>query len=496
MEAAQLDKIKASLSQTDRKELCRLYEESDLNLLSSNFESLLEEFPNDPLIKLLWGHAQSIKGDIPLPFIASSLIELTYNPEINLKYPRLSFLVSTEITNNLINAGELRSAIFLSKDYISKSRPDYFETNEEFSKLKEQLLETIEKEKNQAISKREASSYLTNLEEIKKEISKSKTPKLAKLNTIPTAVKSPIIEKNNLDEDRFILGSQSTLSTIPNQSPVKDIKQSKTGYFFFAIVLIAGIVFGANISQITRYVKSINFESNSIEEKLIFESKLDNTEKPMLPNVGPFSLDSLTPSLEDINKRLAKLNNNQNKSSVSDLSQSSPTPTVDDSEVESLNQIPDKLESPANQAPVPKLPSPPANMGTPVDLGSNSKINTTNGNRPSGTTTDPKQIKQTADGRIFGPPEVVDPTNGKNNQRALDGGPLKSYEVERFDPPLVYETITATNVLSAPSLLSQPITRLNSGTPIHVTATMGLWLELRSNEGKLGYIFSQDATKK
>lgn len=94
-------------------------------------------------------------------------------------------------------------------------------------------------------------------------------------------------------------------------------------------------------------------------------------------------------------------------------------------------------------------------------------------------------------GRVYGAPKASDPAGAQG--RALDGSPLRSYEVEQFDPPLVYKTIARTRVASAPSLLSETLAELNADTPVHVTARMGRWLELRSTGGKVGYIYSQDA---
>jgi len=72
---------------------------------------------------------------------------------------------------------------------------------------------------------------------------------------------------------------------------------------------------------------------------------------------------------------------------------------------------------------------------------------------------------------------------------------IKAYDVERFDPPLKYKTITSTEVLSAPSLLSNSLARLKTDTHILVVRKMGLWLEIQSTQGSIGYIYAQDASR-
>ena len=87
-----------------------------------------------------------------------------------------------------------------------------------------------------------------------------------------------------------------------------------------------------------------------------------------------------------------------------------------------------------------------------------------------------------------------DPYAG-SGQRALDGTPLRSYEVERFDPPIRFRTLTPTEVFSAPSLLASSLAHLEPNTPVHVVSRMGQWLELRSRGGKRGFIYAQDAVE-
>ena len=79
--------------------------------------------------------------------------------------------------------------------------------------------------------------------------------------------------------------------------------------------------------------------------------------------------------------------------------------------------------------------------------------------------------------------------------RALDGSKLKSYEVEQLPTAVFYRTLVVTNVLSAPSVLSESVTRLEPNTKVRVVARMGQWLELKSSEGRRGFIYAQDAVE-
>lgn len=105
----------------------------------------------------------------------------------------------------------------------------------------------------------------------------------------------------------------------------------------------------------------------------------------------------------------------------------------------------------------------------------------------------PQELRQDPNGRIYGPPRDNPAVQLPPSSRSLDGSPLRPYEVEQFNPPLRYETLTSTEVLAAPSLLARSLARLEPKTPVDVKARMGLWLELRSTGGNVGYIYAQDA---
>lgn len=111
-------------------------------------------------------------------------------------------------------------------------------------------------------------------------------------------------------------------------------------------------------------------------------------------------------------------------------------------------------------------------------------------------TTSAHDLRVGPDGRVYGPPRSIDPAIGLSSPesaRALDGTPLRSYEVEQYDQPKLYKTLVSTNVLAAPSHMAEALSHLDPETPIHVVSRIGPWLELVSAQGRRGYIFSQDA---
>lgn len=101
---------------------------------------------------------------------------------------------------------------------------------------------------------------------------------------------------------------------------------------------------------------------------------------------------------------------------------------------------------------------------------------------------DSSGIARGKDGRIFGRAPKL-----SEKQVDLSGAPVKPVAVVEFKKPKRFETIVATEVLSAPSVSARTITRLEQGSLVEVVSRMGRWLELQSRKGHKGYIYAQDA---
>lgn len=106
-----------------------------------------------------------------------------------------------------------------------------------------------------------------------------------------------------------------------------------------------------------------------------------------------------------------------------------------------------------------------------------------------------KDLRVGRDGRLYGPSADADPykQSGGEALKTLDGKPVQSYEVQNFPAPRRFKTLGITRVLSAPSMLSTEVARLQPDAKIVVLSAMGPWLELRSKNGTRGYIYAQDA---
>ena len=95
------------------------------------------------------------------------------------------------------------------------------------------------------------------------------------------------------------------------------------------------------------------------------------------------------------------------------------------------------------------------------------------------------------DGRVYGPP--ITPSGGSD--RALDGSDLRAYPVDQLPAPVLYKVIAQTKVLSAPSVLANPLGELKPDAVVQVTSRMGRWLEIQSTGGRRGFIYAQDAAE-
>lgn len=94
------------------------------------------------------------------------------------------------------------------------------------------------------------------------------------------------------------------------------------------------------------------------------------------------------------------------------------------------------------------------------------------------------------DGRRYGPSPDGDNSSAVDPKSRL---PVQSYEVKQFSPPKIFVMLNDTVVSSAPSMVSVEVSKLRKGDKVEVVSSMGPWLELRSERGKRGYIYSQDA---
>lgn len=525
------DSIQAALFDAGRSELLSLYEAGIAEHLDSSLETLLEEHPEDDIIRLLWSDSQARLDILPLSFIASSLYEVLQKGIVLGSAARLSFIISSKLCLRLYKDSEYRIGLLLAGIFINLEEKCFLNSSAEQIEWHNLAQALIDKEKQDAVRRKENKSYLSTIEDLELKLSEIKVkPPQTDISTDPRNNNSETVDikLNSLKE--FTLGEPSTLdeseksrsfvttdlgisdesSKHKTKNPYQTIQSNsinqKRKLILFSICLFL-IICGAFLivkSKDTSLLASIFNSSKEHSNRIIFEFSKSTSPNPSFSKLPPFYQRSTDSSLDSINIRLRNINGdnkstpkatNENDSSKSDqIIIAKAEKSNDEYEIESLDTIPESDSNIREAKPIPTLPINRAiassQNNSSEDLGSNER------KEPIKPGRDPnvQQIRPKADGRTYGPPQIVDPASGRSSERALDGSPLRSYDVERYDPPQVYETLTATNVLASPSLLSASITRLDARTPIQVTAKMGFWLEIRSNEGRTGYIYAQDAT--
>jgi len=525
------ESIRAALFDAKRSELLSLYDSGIAEHLDSSLETLLEEHPEDEIIRLLWSDSQAQLDILPLSFIASSLYEVLQKGNVLENAARLSFIISSKLCLRLIKDSEFRIGLLLAGIFINLEEGRFLNSSQEQKEWHNLAQALIDKEKEDAVRRKENKSYHSTIEDLESKLSKIKDNPLEtniaehsnKTNSEVLDIKLHSLKEFTLGEPSTHGGFEKTRSFSTRESKIADegINNSRKSHDLIIkpnpnshkrnIILISICLFltlcGAVLilkSKDTSLLAFIYNSSNEHSNKIIFEFSKSTSPNPSFSKLPPFYQRSTDSSLESINIRLRNINVDSNPSpkkpesnntlSLDEKSIAKAENTIDEYEIESLDSIPESESLIREAKPIPTLPVNRAlassQTNSSEDLGSNERKESIHPGK------DPKvqQIKPKADGRTYGPPQIVDPASGRGSERALDGSPLKSYEVERYDPPHVYETLTATNVLASPSLLSASITRLEAHTPIQVTAKMGFWLEIRSNEGRTGYIYAQDAS--
>lgn len=473
-------KIISSLISCNRSELTNLFDEEHKPQLSNNINSLKEEHPTDPIIGLLWCYCQAEEKTIPISFIAGTIAEKFATPEIFNNCPDLCFIVFIKVAELLQNEDEHRlTLLILEPLYKSLGIISSKVTESDIETLKSLISSSVQIERKEAPKRKESKSYLQYLNDLE-----------SSLNHISIGDPSPPISEKHLSTESLLSEPISDLmesSSRKKSSPPPTDRQFKGKYWLIAATLVfIALMFIFKDS----YYKSV--ESKILK---LFSSRMEGTLyslntnsdiiEPYLPTLPPYSTVEKDSHLDSISERLSNIQ-------TEELSNSSPspeiiatkqkTPEIDKEEIESLNVIPESNE----QIPIKKIPSLAlSQVPVPIDLGNSNK----------GAPVEDTSPVMKADGRTYGKVSAQDPVAGKSNERALDGSPLKSYEVEKFDPPELYFTITATNVLAAPSLMAQSVARIEPKTTVRVTSIMGQWAEIRSNAGRLGYVFFKDLEK-
>ncbi len=457
-------------------------------------EQQMKERPNDPICRLWWVRCQLEIDTLPTTALSAPLDELF--DKLN-ELPELKALYCgtyLRTARKLVDKDQYRLAVVMLERALSLSDSI---SREDRSSLESFALQVVDDEIKRAQLRRENRSYISSLE-TKKELLEKQVQEHSQAQLEADQEKKPeqphrpgrLSAKQILNE-----AAEQTQPEDEESVPVGPSKKWRWAIAAMALPIAVGTI-GWELWQY-----SMTSKQATLPDGVAMNIELRQKPEMTLPTIksGGNELDR---TLDNVGMRLAKL-------ALASKEKPAGTPGTDpgidhdalnpkhaatldqpvapeNDELESIANIPDAR----NAIPANKLPSyDPSNApgGTVESVGSSPS------KAPIPKAALGKDLKVDSAGRIYGPAKSADPVQIAPRRNALDGSPLRSYEVEQFNPPIVYTTIARTRVVSAPSLLNETLAELNANTPVHVTARMGRWLELRSTGGKVGYIYSQDA---
>jgi len=502
------------------------YRKRDFLTALSAVETAISESPDSVECRLWWTLIQLEIGSVPLGALASPLVELLPALRENRELSELAIHVALSLAGKLSERGQLRLGATLAEAAYELGTESDEISAQEKEDLRNYSIHYYEEELSRARNRRESKEYIARIE---KRIEERKSLALS----LPSETKKPRTRKNSLnskalfeqalsqeiDDSKKVdsavtpavsdgggaMGVQSkeSLSTKDEHGSfepfVLDHSPKRWRPFVTlsagAALLLVPLIWG---KQLREFFHPTVFGEPGL--LLAMNTSGPALGTPLMPSLELNGHDVLSRKMQNINSSLAQVgerlrNIGEKPAADSEVDQAalaaseqqlSKVEKKSEDELVPLDGPKQPVEARLDPRKTPRL-EPNEVKNTPVeDLG-----------RAPLPRDEAPQLKVGADGRLYGPPSDQDPAAGNRSSeaRALDGSPLRSYEVHDFSNPKLYRTIVATNVLSAPSLLSVAVTRLEPNTSIQVVSHMGQWLELRSTQGRRGYIFAQDAVE-
>lgn len=463
------------------------------DILSGNYsqavihlDTVLADEPENISARLFWIYAHLRAKQLPTTALCSPLEELfSLLPAQDLETMRFAYRVYLEAARTLHQNQQTRLAFSMLEHALELTTLHSIPMEPAVSRF---ALEVVETELDRADKKREPLTYKQALEEFKQQILKrsAHVQSSESFSTTQQPPSSPVSAKDIAEQAPPV----EALSQDTTVSPAR--RGSK-----FQPFAIAGLVILVAVTYY--YFQMLAPRSPSTAPGAAIALALDTRPRLIPPKLEISANRPLNQKLDTVGKRLE------------DLGQSSAAqPPAEKEEVDTAALNPEYAKGLAS----PVLPENDeiasidgSSLGEdrvpafdskliPNDVAQSVEQVGESGRKvpiPQAALGD--RLSVDSQGRVFGPPSASDrAAAAPPQQRALDGSPLQSYEVQQYSPPLLYRTITVTRVVSAPSILSSTLAELPENTPVHVSAKMGRWLELRSTGGKVGYIFSQDAT--
>lgn len=494
------------------------YRARDYSAALTSVESELEQSPESVESRLWWILIQLEIGSVPLGALASPVVELLPSLRTQSDLSELALHVCLSLAGKLADKGQLRLGATLAEAAAEISSSGTVLSSAEQADLQRYVLNYYEEELSRARTRREGKEYIARLEqriEEKKSKTTSEAPEPKKPRARKNSLNSKALFEQALRDDSqeavqpsAAFGFPSAGSALassaaesidekplpfePFESSVQERKWGKYAVAGICLLLLAAFVqWGGRLKDL--FHPSMFGEPGLL---LAMNTKGPEIGKPVMPSLELNGHDFVSRKMETINSSLAQVGER-----IKSIGEKTSEAQVDHAALEASEQQLVKLEKKSEDELVPlddkHDPAEPKldPRRTPrLDPGEVKNVPVEDLGKARLPREDHPQLRVGPDGRLYGPPSDNDPSaGGSGDARALDGSPLQSYEVQDFNKPKLFRTIVATNVLSAPSLLSVAVTRLERNTSIQVVSRMGQWLELRSTQGRRGYIFAQDA---
>jgi hypothetical protein len=492
------------------------YRERNLNEALRLLEAELQESPQAVEQRLWWVLLQLELLQVPLTALTSPLLEMFPALQEQSRLHRTALTAFVSLAAHLAEKNQLRLGVVMLEHALELAAlPETLSAAQE-NDLRQYFLEFLTEESARAEKRRENPDYLARLREKQQQI-RSLAPRVVAEKKVKerkkqlnakaiyaeaAAAETPpelALDMKDIRADALIApGSQP--ESLSSAAPLAEKPRSR---------IVSGAIMAAGCIMLLlgyRNFTALFSRPSSANGELVLamSSRFSSDSELVPPDAEPNAHDKLARRLETMNsaveqvgERIKQLNPDAGNSKT--LEQVSQDPQVDHAALASSAGA--KLR-PVTEDELVSLDGPKSRRTAEVraDPRRTPRLD------PAGLSSIPvermditpslnqRELHVGSDGRLYGPPENKDPVpEADAHTRALDGSPLRSYEVKEYDKPILYKTIAPTNVLSAPSLLSAAVSHLETDTAIHVVSRMGQWLELRSNQGRRGYIFAQDA---
>lgn len=471
--------------------------------------------------KLAWILAQIHLGSVPATALSAAFHETAELPSNRAAVNRAAVVTAILLIEKLLERGSVRLAASTIERSAMLLDATFGEDGTLFEPLNRYFICILREELSRAQSKREPATYIAKLQAAIEDREKRHgapppvAGRPAKRAATPLSAKTLFDEADDQQQGPLAGAEVSVLSAeltereaLPVVLPRSESGNHRLGRRAMA-VLIATCLIIVCVGSWQLAFKRRGFGEQGLQ--LSMHCVAPATLDPEFPAAELRAGDMLTQKMATLNASLTQVSNRVKEVASPSGTDSGADATVDPSvdkaalrskEAEALQAkgnsrdaelVP--LGGESHPAPKPLPPIDPRRIPRlePGEVGTGLQVHNLD---TSSDTTTAHDLRVGPDGRVYGPPRAIDPAigvQGPEGGRALDGSPLRSYEVEQFTPPLLYRTLVSTNVLAAPSHMAESLSHLDAETPIHVVSKVGPWLELVSAQGRRGYIFAQDA---